>query len=92
MPTLIGKMLDLKDEISAKMNEKFCTFKNEIISKIKEQIKTEVNEAKWAEGKKRSELESTVARIQQYAKNYQKQMQKQRSGAAVRKQRVRAVW
>lgn len=46
MPTLIGKMLDLKDEISAKMNEKFCTFQNEIISKIKEQIKTEVNEAK----------------------------------------------
>ena len=92
MPTLIGKMLDLKDEISVKMNEKFCKFKNEIISKIKEQIKTEVNEAKWAEGKKRSELESTVARIQQYVKNYQKQMQKQRSGAAVWKQRVRAVW
>ena len=46
MPTLIGKMLDLKDEISVKMNEKFCKFKNEIISKIKEQIKTEVNEAK----------------------------------------------
>ena len=60
MPTLIGKMLHLKDGISAKMNEKFCKFKNEIISKIKKQIKTEVNEAR-----KRYELESTVARIQQ---------------------------
>lgn len=45
-------MLDLKNEILAKTDEKFYEFKNEIISVIKKMIKNEVNKPIGAKVKK----------------------------------------
>ena len=45
MPAVTRKMADLKNEILAKLDEKFCEFKSDFINEIKDQIKNEVSEA-----------------------------------------------
>ena len=74
MPAATTKMADLKNEILAKINEKFREFKTDFINEIKDQIKNEVSEAIGVEIRKREELESTVSTLQQHVKNFQKQM------------------
>ena len=74
MPAVTRKMADLKDKILAKIDKKFREFKSDFITKIKDQIKNEVSEGIGAEIRKREELESTVAVLQQHVKNCQKQI------------------
>ena len=45
MPAVTRKMDDLKNEILAKVDEKFREFKSDFINEIKDQIKNQVNEA-----------------------------------------------
>ena len=68
MPAATRKMTDLKNEILAKIDEKFREFKSDFINEIKDQIKNEVSKAIGVEIRKREELESTVALLQQHAK------------------------
>ena len=42
MPVITRKMSDLKEEILAKIEEKFQDFKSSLIAEIREQIKKEV--------------------------------------------------
>ena len=67
MPALTRKMSDLKDEILAKIEEKFCEFKSDF---IKDQRKNEVSEAIGTKIRKQEEMESTVAVLQHHAKNF----------------------
>ena len=59
-------MVDLKDEILTKEDEKFNDFKIAIIVELREQIKEEVSKALEKEIKKREELESTVSMLQEH--------------------------
>ena len=70
MPALTRKMSDLKDEILAKIEEKFCEFKSDFITEIKDQRKNEVSEAIGTKIRKQEEMESTVAVLQHHAKNF----------------------
>ena len=45
MPAVTRKMVDLKNEILAKVDEKFREFKSDFINEVKDQIKNQVNEA-----------------------------------------------
>ena len=74
MPAVTRKMADLKNEILAKIDEKFLEFKSDFINEIKDQIKNEVSKAIGVEIRKREEQESTVAALQQHVKNFQKLM------------------
>ena len=74
MPVITRKMSDLKEEILAKIEEKFQDFKSSLIAEIREQIKKEVSETLDKEIEKRKELESTVSMLQEHVKLYQKQM------------------
>ena len=74
MPAVTRKLADLKNDILAKIDEKFREFKSDFINETKDQIKNEVSEAIGVEIRKREELESTVAVLQQHVKNCQKQM------------------
>ena len=74
MSAVTGKMADLKNEILAKIDEKFREFKSDFINEIKDQTKNEISEAIGVEIKKREELESTVAVLLKHVKNFQKQM------------------
>ena len=74
MPAATRKMTDLKNEILAKIDEKFREFKSDFINEIKDQIKNKVSEVIGVEIRKREELKSTVAVLQQHVKNFQKQM------------------
>ena len=77
MPVVTRKMTDLKEEILAKIDEKFNELKNDFLTEIKEQIKNEVAAAINNEMKKREELESTVSMLQQqHVKEYQKRINK----------------
>ena len=64
----------VKSGILAKIDEKFREFKSDFINNITEKIKNEVIEAIGVEIRKREELESTVAVLQQHVKIFQKQM------------------
>ena len=74
MPTVTRKMTDLKNEILAKIDEKSWEFKSNFINEIKGQIKNEISEVIRIELRKREELESAVAVLQQHLKNFQKQI------------------
>ena len=74
MPAATRKMTDLKNEILAKIDEKFREFKSDFINEIKDHIKNEVSKAIGVEIRKREEQESTVAALQQHVKNFQKLM------------------
>ena len=74
MPVITRKMSDLKEEILAKIEEKFQDFKSSLIAEIREQIKKEVSETLDKEIEKRKEFESTVSMLQEHVKLYQKQM------------------
>ena len=76
MPVVTRKMTDLKEEILAKIDEKFNELKNDFLTEIKEQIKNEVTAAINNEMKNREELDSTVSRLQQHVREYQKQINK----------------
>ena len=76
MPVVTRKMTDLKEEILAKIDEKFNELKNDFLTEIKEQIKNEVTAAINNEMKKREELESTVSMLQQHVREYQKWINK----------------
>ena len=76
MPVVTRKMTDLKEEILAKIDEKFNELKNDFLTEIKEQIKNEVTAAINNEMKKREELESTVSMLQQHVREYQKRINK----------------
>ena len=76
MPVVTRKMTDLKEEILAKIDEKFNEIKIDFLTEIKEQIKNEVAAAINNEIKKREELESTVAMLQQHVREYQKWINK----------------
>ena len=69
-------MTDLKEEILAKIDEKFNEIKIDFLTEIKEQIKNEKAAATNNEIKKREELESTVAMLQQHVREYQKRINK----------------
>ena len=56
-------MADLKNEILAKIDEKFRKFKSDFMNEIKDQIKNEVSEAIGLETRKQEELKSTVAAL-----------------------------
>ena len=73
MSFMTSNMVDLKNEILTKTDEKFNNFKIAIKAEIRDQIKKEVSEALEKEIKKREELESTVCMLQEHVKNYQKQ-------------------
>ena len=45
MPAVTRKMVDLKNAILAKIDEKFREFKSDFINEIKDQIKNEISEA-----------------------------------------------
>ena len=72
MPAVTRKMVDLKDEMLSKIDQKFNELK--LLSELKDQIKKEVSEAIKTEIKKREELESTVSLLQEHVKNFQKQV------------------
>ena len=72
MPAVTRKMVDLKDEILSKIDQKFNELK--LLSELKDQIKKEVSEAIKTEIKKREELESTVSLLQEHVKNFQTQV------------------
>ena len=74
MPVVTRKMTDLKEEILAKIDEKFNELKNDFLTEIKEQIKNEITAAINNEMKKREELESTVSMLQQHVREYQKRI------------------
>ena len=74
MPAATRKMTDLKNEILAKIDEKFREFKSDFINEIKDQIKNKVSEVIEVTIRKKEELKSTVAVLQQHVKNFQKQM------------------
>ena len=74
MPVITRKMSDLKEEILAKIEEKFQDFKSSLIAEIREQIKKEISETLDKEIEKRKELESTVSMLQEHVKLYQEQM------------------
>ena len=74
MPAVTRKMAHLKNGILAKIDQKFRKFKSDFINQIKGQIKNEISQAIGVEIKKREELESTAAVLQQHIKNFQKQM------------------
>ena len=74
MPAVARTVADLKNDILAKIDEKFREFKSDFISEIKDQIKNKVSEVIGVEIRKREELRSTVAVLQQHVKNFQKQM------------------
>ena len=76
MPVVIRKMTDLKEEILAKIDGKLNEIKIDFLTEIKEQIKNEVAAAINNEIKKREELESTVAMLQQHVREYQKRINK----------------
>ena len=52
MPAVTRKMVDLKNAILAKIDEKFREFKSDFINEIKDQIKNQVSEAIEAEIRK----------------------------------------
>ena len=52
MPVNTRKMADLKDEILSEIDDKFSEFKSDILSKLKQQLKIEVEEACRSELKK----------------------------------------
>ena len=62
-------MVELKDEILTKVDEKFSDFKIAIIAKLREQIKQELSEALEKEIKKKEQLESTVCMLLEHVKN-----------------------
>ena len=62
-------MVELKDEILTKVDEKFNDFKIAIIAKLREQIKQELSEALEKEIKKKEQLESTVCMLLEHVKN-----------------------
>ena len=76
MSVVTRKMTDLKEEILAKIDEKFNKIKIDFLTEIKEQIKNEVAAAINNEIKKCEEIESTVAMLQQHVREYQKQINK----------------
>ena len=76
MPVVIRKMTDLKEEILAKIDGKLNEIKIDFLTEIKEKIKNEVAAAINNEIKKREELESTVAMLQQHVREYQKRINK----------------
>ena len=76
MPVVTRKMTDLKEEILAKIDEKFNEIKIDFLTEIKEQIKNEIAAAINNAIKKPEELESTVAMLQQHVREYQKQINK----------------
>ena len=74
MPAVTRKMTDLKNEMLAKIDGRCHEFKSDFINEIKDQIINEVSEATGVEIRKREELESTVAVLQQHDKHFQKQL------------------
>ena len=70
MPALTRTMSDLKDEILAKIEEKFREFKSDFITEIKDQRKNEVSEAIGTKIRKQEEMKSTVTVLQHHAKNF----------------------
>ena len=56
MPVITRKMSDLKEEILAKIEEKFQDFKSSLIAEIREQIKKEVSETEIQRLKKGKNL------------------------------------
>ena len=74
MPAVARTVADLKNDILAKIDEKFREFKSDFINEIKDQIKNKVSEVIEVKIRKKEELKSTVAVLQQHVKNFQKQM------------------
>ena len=63
MPVATRKMTDLKEEILAKIDEKFNEIKIDFLLEIKEQIKNEVAAAINNEIKKREEIEIHIYNV-----------------------------
>ena len=74
VPVATRKMTDLREEILAKIYKKFNEIKIDFLTEIKEQ--NEVAAAISNKIKKREELESTVAMLQQHVREYQKRINK----------------
>ena len=69
MSVMTRNMVDLKDGILTKIDEKFNNFKITITVKLREQIPQEVSKA-LEQTKKRNELESNVCMLQEHVKSY----------------------
>ena len=69
-------MNGFKDEILARIGEKFNLLKSDILAKLKDQIENELTEELKEESRKRAELESTVSVFQEHVDYYQNQMNK----------------
>ena len=74
MVTATRKMNEFKDEILARIDEKFKSLKTDIVEELKDQIKNELAEVLKEEFNKREELESTVSVLQEFAHYYQNQV------------------
>ena len=74
MVTATRKMNEFKDEILARIDEKFKSLKTDIVEELKDQIKNELAEVLKEEFNKREELESTVSALQEFAHYYQNQV------------------
>ena len=74
MPAETRMTRELKDEILAKIDERFNAFKTDILANLKEQLKNELAEVLTEEFRKREELESTVSVLQNNVQVFQKQI------------------
>ena len=70
------KMNELKEEILARIDEKFNSLKTDILAEFKDQIKNDLAEVLKEEFRKREELESTVSVLQEHVHYYQNQVNK----------------
>ena len=65
------KINEFKDEILARTDEKFNLLKTDILTELRDQIKSELAEVLKEEFRKRVELESTVSMLQEHVHYYQ---------------------
>ena len=68
------KVTEFKDEILARINEKFNSLKTNILTELKDQIKNELAEVLKEDFRKKEELESTVSLLQEHVHYYQNQL------------------
>ena len=85
-------MNGFKDEILARIDEKFNLLKSDILAKLKDQIENELTEELKEESRKRAELESTVSVFQEHVDYYQNQMNKLKCVNEELEQCDRSLW
>ena len=85
-------MNGFKNEILARIDEKFNLLKSDILAKLKDQIENELTEELKEESRKRAELESTVSVFQEHVDYYQNQVNKLKCENEELEQCDRSLW